>query len=322
MIKNLKRVIKKTFVFKLYDNYRRREIKTSYGVENPDKIYYIIGFDDPYGGLFWLINKVLMHISYAEEKGYIPVVDMKNYSSQYLEPQMLHKENAWEYFFKQPCDISLESISKSKNIVLAKKDSSPNSKHFMGNFYENDSWINHFSRLFSKYIKLEASLQDKMFQSYTNTIEGKRVVGVLCRGTDYVTKKPSGHPIPPTPEQVIIKTRKVMSDFHCNYVFLATEDKDILDSFIEAFGDALLYNKQDRISSSEVNTNEFLAAIRLKTNSTVEQRKKMGVQYYEAIYLLSKCNCFISSRCGGAKGVLLMNNKFEYKFIFNLGMYK
>ncbi len=33
------------------------------------RCFYIIGQDDTTGGLFWLVNKAVMHIAYAIEKG-------------------------------------------------------------------------------------------------------------------------------------------------------------------------------------------------------------------------------------------------------------
>lgn len=322
MIEIIKRFLKSTFLFKYYDSYRRRERRISNGNDNPDKTYYVIGPSDPQGGLFWLINIVLMHISYAEKKGYIPIVDMKNNITQYLDPSLLHKENAWEYFFQQPCGITLNDISSSKNIILSKKDACPNSDHFMGNFYDNEIWINHFRDLFSRYIKPQPHILQNLESSYKSILGGKRVVGVLCRGTDYITKKPTGHPIPPTPKQVIEKTKEIQKSYNCNYVFLATEDEDIFNTFLNEFGEYLLYNTQDRIRRADVRSGEYLSTARLRNGGTVDYRKRNGLQYYEAIYILSKCNCFISARCGGAKGVLLMNNGFEYKYIFNLGMYK
>lgn len=51
--------------------------------QNADKTFYVIGWNDEGGGLFWIVNKVCMHIAYALDHGYIPVVDLKNYITQY-----------------------------------------------------------------------------------------------------------------------------------------------------------------------------------------------------------------------------------------------
>lgn len=48
--------------------------------QNADKTFYVIGWNDEGGGLFWIVNKVCMHIAYALDHGYIPVVDLKTIS--------------------------------------------------------------------------------------------------------------------------------------------------------------------------------------------------------------------------------------------------
>ena len=66
-------------LYKLKKSYLGKEKRVSYGLENPNISFYIIGQEDTCGGLFWLINKVVMHIGYAIDKGYIPVVDFLHY---------------------------------------------------------------------------------------------------------------------------------------------------------------------------------------------------------------------------------------------------
>ena len=62
------------------------ERKTSFGSLNEDKTIYIIRpRTDGVEGLMALFMNVVKHISYAEKRGYIPVVDFKNYSTQYKD---------------------------------------------------------------------------------------------------------------------------------------------------------------------------------------------------------------------------------------------
>lgn len=95
--------------------YHKRERIYHYGNENPDKIFYIICFDYETQGLFAIVKSVLSHIMYAVDKGWIPVVDLKNYSCQYQQKG----ENSWELFFEQPCGYTLEDISRSNRVVIS-----------------------------------------------------------------------------------------------------------------------------------------------------------------------------------------------------------
>lgn len=304
----------------LYFKLKLRERKKSWGPENEDKTFYVIGSNNRNGGLWWLVNITLNHLNYADEKGYIPVVDYKNYWTQYTTRESYRKDNVWEYFFAQPGGYSLEQISKSKNIIINKKDASPEDKYLMGHFYDDPPRIERFRYLFRKYIKFNEETRDYLDNLCNSVIGDKRTVGVLCRGTDYVMVKPKNHPIQPDTETVIEDTRKVMKEYCCTHVFIATEDQDILDSFKTEFGECLLYLEQERLSKKGMGKDSWLADEKKKHN--IEQNKrKAGLDYMAATYILSRCTCYIGGRTGGSKGVLIMTKGFEFEKTYNLGLY-
>lgn len=318
--------IKKSSFYIMMSNIKRhylgREKRTSYGIENPDKFYYVIGQDDLSCGLWWIVNKVVMHLAYAEEKGYIPIVDYLNFKTQYHNPNEIGKVNVWEKFFEQPSNISLEDIKNSKNIILSDQYSAPSPKYLMGNtdFYTDMGRRDYFVKCFKKNIHF-SNITNEYLEQIRNMIIPKdaRVLGVLCRGTDYALKRPKGHPIPPTAEEVISKARDVMDNYHCEYLFLATEDAGVLEKFRCEFGNKLLFVEQKRISYDDMKDVRNVMDANIKVN---KDRYKMGLDYLCATYILSKCNCFVAARCGGAKGVLLMTDGFEYEYIYNLGFFE
>ena len=73
--------------------------------------------------------------------------------------------------------------------------------------------------------------------------EEKKILGVLCRGTDYMTLRPHNHPVQPSADIVINKAKAIMREFRCDYCYLATEDESILSAFRKAFGDHLLVSQ-------------------------------------------------------------------------------
>lgn len=309
--------------YRLYKRYKNREYKVSYGGENPNLTFYIYGQDDDRGGLWWTINKVLMHIGYAVDKGYIPVVDMQNYYSQYQNEGDLHNINTWERFFKQPCGYTLNDIKNSRNIIIASKIAAPQDFYLMGNqnFYDNPAKLAYFRTLFKNYIFFNNNVQGYLDDLVKNKLGSNRVLGVLCRGTDYLKLKPKGHPVQPDPNDVINKCKEIATMKDCSHVFLATEDKNILESFKIAFKDKLIYLEQERASQEQLDGNVYLASVYRNRNC---DKYEMGLNYLAAIYLLSKCSCFIGGRTGGTKGVLLLRNQqdFDYTYIYNLGIYQ
>jgi hypothetical protein len=309
-------------LIKVVRKHKGRERFISYGTDNSDKKFYVIGFNDQLGGLSWFIHRVLMHIGYAIDRGYIPIVDMQNYISQYLEMEKLHKENAWEYYFEQPFGITLQDIENSKNIIISRKTPSPRGEYFMGHFYNDKKRIAYFRGLFKKYIIINKTTQDYLASEYEKILKNKgKVLGILCRGTDYLLNQPSNHPVQPDPLDVIKKAEEAVIENNCSYIFLATEDENIYACFREHFREKLLVNQQRRISHNEM-TN--ISGVAIARSKIIREKNSYlsGLEYLSAINLLSKCSCFIGGRTGGTKAVLLMSDGFEYEYIYDLGYYK
>lgn len=314
----------KATIYKGYNLFRGRERKVSYGSENPNKIFYIIGQDDYTGGLFWIVNKAVMHIAYSIEKGWIPVIDYQHHTTQYTTSEMAGKTNIWEMFFQQPCGYSMGDIQRSKNIVIQKMSPAPTPYYLMGQseFYENGERIAYFRNYFNRYIHFNQATNRHLTDSYERLFLNKgEIIGVLCRGTDYMIQRPKGHYVQPEPEMVIDDVKKLQKQYRGGqYVFLATEDADIFQKFTDTFGDKLLSIPQKRISKNTMDNKLFLASQPIWHEDDAPIDKALS--YLTSMYLLSKCTYFFSGRTGGAKAVLLMNGNFKYKKIYNLGFYQ
>jgi hypothetical protein len=316
-IENLTRNIIKPYILYLL---RGKTHKKSYGVENGDKTFYRIGFPRDKDGLLFIILCNLSHISYALNKGYIPVVDMQNFDNQYLEPGSLYKNNSWEYFFDQPLGFTVDGIKQSKNVVLSSRLQMPDLNYKIDFYiFETPELLSYFREIFQTYIKFNKAAGDFISNEYNHVMAGKeRVLGVLCRGTDYLLKKPAGHPIQPEPLEVVEAAKKIMSEKKCNYLYLATEDEEIYILFKQNFGDRLLINSQKRYRASDLNSLQYLSQIQ-------DRRKRdkyfSGLEYLSSLNILSKCPCFIGGRTAGTIGVYLMSKGFEYDFTWNKGFY-
>lgn len=294
----------------------------SYGSENKDKTFYVIGLHHASAGLFAIVNKILMHTAYAVDKGWIPVVDIQNFRSFYRDSENSTTDNVWEYYFDQPMGYDLNDIKDSKNIVLSNSTNPwPNERHSISanmGFYSEIDRIEYYNQLYHKYIKCNSHTQKYISEECDNIMSGKdRVVGVLCRGTDYVMAKPSGHPIQPNPLDVIEKTKRVMEEYNCDYVYLSTEDEENYQLFKSAFKEKLLVNKQDRINKKELKQGEWIFQIKKESDDNY----RSGLEYLSSINILSKCTCFIAGQTSGTLGVLFMTSEFEHKYIYDLGTY-
>ena len=268
-------------------------------------------------GLFARYKIIGEHIRYALSKGWLPVVDMQNYANPYLPPEKLGKENSWEYFFEQPLRIGLEQAYAGENVILSSEEVSPQLYESMALLENRDNLLTEWRMLVklglmkikSALMQESLSVRQKLFDS-TDC-----VLGVLLRGTDYVAQKPFGHPIPPPIEFAISTIIDKMEEWHCNKVFLATEDKSIVKMFKNVFDNLCItfdreyvdYTPGDKISLVRIN----------RPNDHFQQ----GKDYLTQMVLLSTCNAFVAARTSGTVGVMMMADKFEHTYFFNLGRY-
>lgn len=266
-------------------------------------------------GLFSYVITNLGNINKVIKQGKIPIIDMQTYPNSYLDNDEVGKINAWELYFEQPCNISLKDIeNKEVEEITSVNRNRPNDSMA---FFLNEKKRNYWQEVSKKYLRL-----DKKTEKYINNKEkeilGKnnRILGVLCRGTDYVKLKPFRHPVQPTVEEVIEKAKEVMQKQNCNKIFLATEDEDIFKSFQKEFGSKLIYNDQKRFKDTE---NKYLSEIHFDRKQDAYLK---GLEYLTTIVLLSRCNCFVAGRTSGTIGVILFNPQFNYMYLFDKGRYK
>ena len=79
---------------------------------NNKKTFYIIGNYIRQDGLFAMYKHIISHVLYAQESGFIPIVDLQHYPNQYFKDGKAFKENTWEYYFEQPAGYSLKDIKQ------------------------------------------------------------------------------------------------------------------------------------------------------------------------------------------------------------------
>ncbi|MBQ7561663.1 MAG: hypothetical protein IJS99_07520 [Synergistaceae bacterium] len=274
-----------------------------------DKIPYIIRRKDNTCGLFSYFNNILMAINYAEEHNFIPVIDMKNYPNAYLYNDEVKHVNSWEYYFEQPSNISLDDALSCRKYIIG-RDSILYYKKYLS--------VERMHELCKKYIRFKPSVLEKLAILQEKT-QGKRILGVKIRGTDLIAHKPKGHYVPPTAEQAITKVQTVMQEKNFDIIYLATEDKNIMEKFKAAFGDKLILPECDYLDY-DYNSKGDLAEY--NTNRPNDKYLR-GLEYLVSILFISKCcQGFIASRSNGTEGAIFLSEGFEYLYVFDLGRYE
>lgn len=297
-----------------------RELHASFGSLNSDKTFYVIRDPHRKAGLFAVHALVLGHIRDAIERGMIPIVDMQHYPNYYYtDRNTVGRVNWWEYCFKQPFPYTLEEVYHSRNVVLC---------HGMydGQLSEilDSDQILKSHEIVSKYMQLNSEAE-KMCEDEWHKIAGDKhkILGVKCRGTDYLGLKPFGHSILPSVQMTIEKIEEMMLAWgngkeEYDAIFVATEDENILQGLKDHFKDKLIYNDYSRFEDTG---NAGLFDVIGKGHDVRYKYEKM-MDYLITTYCLSKCDALIAPMVNGTLGALRMKGGYEQVFIFQLGNYQ
>lgn len=293
-----------------------RESVKCFGEMNADKTIYIVTQDNDHAGLLSYVSLAIGHIAYAKKKGFYPVIDMMNFSNTYLDVCKIGVENSWEYYFEQPDNISLQDAYSSKNVIMSSGAPAawPNTG---AEFILYKKLVrNYWKKIVKQYIRIRPDVLAEVERQVKKKISSQdRVLGVLCRGTDYVALKPRRHPRQPSPEMVIKKAKRVMKKYNCNKLYLATEDKKILEMFEKAFPDVMIPNDSELYDYDNVH---FITEMKKERENDAYLQ---GLEYLVSLLILARCNCFIGGRTGGTVGTLLFAEEYEYEYVWNLGRY-
>lgn len=303
-----------TVLDRLYTRWKWRERTVSFGERYPDQVFFVVRRAYCKVGLFSHVMTNMGLVDYALKQGYIPVIDMQNGRNTYLEDDKVGKENAWEYFFEQPCGYTLEDVEKARHVILSDGLITDKNNYPDFRIVEDKERFVYWHQIFQKYFRVRGNILAEFEKLRAEMLGDAKTLGILARGTDYVSAKPKGHPIQPTAEEIIGKVREVMGICSCDKIYLATEDAGIYDRLKEEFEDKLVAQKTQRyITSGGQNIND-LGAERTKFEK--------GKEYLLSMMLLADCDCLVAGNVGGTHGALLMSSGYEYQHIFDLGIYE
>lgn len=261
-------------------------------------------------GLGWRIIEMLGGIRAAVENGYKPVIDWQSYPIPDYDGA--GDVNIWELFFEQPCGCGLKEAYESKDYCML--DSICDLKRYRTikhtDLLEYDNPEGQIWRYyFHKYIRLKAELESHFSKQYGKLGLTGNTLGVLCRGTDYTYLKPPRHGIIPALEEMILIAQKNMRMFCADFLFLATEDEDVLEQFTLAFGKQIKMVESVRYRLTE---REILGA-KMSGQSGYDRDSR----YLLSLYLISRLEGRVYSACSGSMVSALMGTRPQhYSYVY------
>ena len=250
-------------------------------------------------------NKMIASIIYCLADGYVPQVRFMNSKGELL----------WEKLLKQPYEGQVCNLPSRKCTEIRPALYLPN--------FPTVEDVSLYGKLYKTFF---VPTPDTLayFNQEEEILMGKRVVGVLCRGTDYTANRPKWHPIQPDVDDVISDVKAKMKEYYCDYIYLATDEEQIKARFEKTFPNLVLTNKRhyydefyDLKKSGGDDTRISWVSFDRENDNFYK-----SLEYLSSINLLSKCNLLIAGSCGGSRAALYMNdNQYEYVNLYNLGVY-
>lgn len=286
-------------------------ILNHYGKENPDKIIYYILFDEEarYNGFCSLYRQMLLHLAYAEDLNLVPVICFGP-NSLYYDRTITECTNAFDYFFEPVSKISSDEAKKSKNVIISKgADAKPFGT--TDSYLISDNEIYFLSNFCRKYIKLNSKTKDLFWDDMKIIINGGSTLGVHVRATDFNVGY-NRHPVVVSPKEYLEKTKQIYASQGFKKVFLATDDKSIVELFKNEYNDNLCYY------SDTYRSNDGSAIHYGKQDIVREHHKyRLGLEIIRDFYTLGHCAGLIAGNSNVSICARIIKKSLteEYRFL-------
>lgn len=272
--------------------------------------YYIIRRQPPGAGFFSNFLYVVGQMEYALNKNYIPVVDMENYKTLYNEKTVIEGTlNAWEYYFSQPCQVSLGEAYASRNYILSNYmiyEKYMPCKEEQG-FEVNQELLARIAVDIKEHIHIKKAIMDRIEKFVREKFVGN-VLGVHIRQTDSKVFNP-GHKIGADKQKYLEAIQKLVQEEPIDTIFVATDEEGILEILKERYGNRVISTNAYR---GEKGTTEGIHLSENTEKAREYHKYHLGEEVIEDMLLLSKADYFVFGRSNVATTAMIFNNN-QYK---------
>lgn len=259
------------------------------------------------------LHDILSQILEALYNGYIPKVELADRRRGWTD---------WGDYFEQPFFEYMQTVERFPVYEMDKRLVTLWGPTY--GFFREPRYMELTCRLYRDWVIPNNKVYQYIQREKQELFDGKSVLGVLCRGTDFITRKPGGHPVQPDIDVLIRETERMLVQLDCDYVYVASEEKQMVNHFKAAFPGCVLENRRHYCDEkyyemADVDINATVAGALYCDEENYYQR---GLEYISSMMLLSKCKGLVAGDCGGSEFALCMNDrKYEAYHIFDLGMY-
>lgn len=272
-------------------------------------ILYFIDMKEMETGFFAIYNRTLTLLYFADKYGLKSVIKYdKSFPYAELHP-VNGTDNPFEYYFKQPCDISLEDMKNYGCVLVSRKENGyvANALNENSNGYSrSELFLEEMGRIVSKYIRLNDEVNECILKDMSPLL-GTATLGVHVRGTDF-KRNYNGHPICIKIEDYLHQAITLFQTGKYQQIFLATDDLDAFHLFKKQFGNKL-FSYEDVVRSNG-NTTVMYSENRRKNHHYL-----LGLEVLRDMYSLAACDGLIAGLSQVSYAARIQKNSLEQKYI-------
>ena len=239
----------------------------------PDKKKWVIVPNEPTGLMYLYCNFKRFRGEPVSKCDY--VVDMQNHFSEVMESVNVGLYNPWEYYFQQISPATLDEAYSSKGTIIT-------------------SWVPRKIDV----VGIRPTFSDSIGQIIDQQVEkygiNKKMLGLIARGTEYISLQPTHHGITLDEYELIEIVEERMKSLGFTNVYISTEDQGVYETFMEHFGNRAIAIQQRRFAKEQKYNKDVLDEnIKAPFGKLIQ-----GERYLMATYLVTKCGLAIT--CGGS----------------------
>lgn len=288
-----------------------RQHMTHPGMEDPDKVYYVIRSRGDQEGLLSSYNdNAAGRVWLARRHGWIPYVDYESKDCQYYVGREVHgTSNAWEYYFEQPTQgLTRTDLQRKRNVLYSGWTLLDHPELWEG--YDADAWLPVYIRL----CPVRQYVMDMAEERYQELFAPGSTLGIFVRGTDYTHMEPKGHPRQPSVAQITRQVDEFLTKYPISKIYVVTEDYEIYQEIREHYGD-MVFAADDRFVR-DYNGWDYVSY------GYTDDAYERGLYYLIRLILLARCDYLVSSKASGSHYSILLNNgEYKDQYLFELGNY-
>lgn len=261
----------------------------SYGQKKSENAVYFIDMDASHSGFFADHNRLLALLYFADLYGMKPVV---KYHSEYCYAEdhpVNGTNNPFEYYFKQPSDVTLESIKEYQMVVRCRKENSYLINQLCedaNGYRRSDKYLDEMARITAKYIHLNDIVSANIFSDIKQLLADEKVLGVHVRGTDF-KQNYNGHPVSVGISEYLAEASKVFQEENYGRIFLATDDSEAVEMFKAKFEEKVVFYQN--VTRSGGNETVMHSAITRENHHYL-----LGLEVLRDMYTLAACDGLVA----------------------------